>query len=61
MSNAEQNVNPGSVAIIGLAGRFPGAKDVHQFWSNLANGVESITRLKDEELEAGDASLWSQP
>jgi len=61
MSNTEQNLNAGSVAIIGLAGRFPGAKDVHQFWSNLANGVESITRLKDEELEAGDASLWSQP
>ena len=61
MSNGEHNLNPGSVAIIGLAGRFPGASDVHQFWSNLANGVESITRLKDEELEAGDATLWSQP
>jgi acyl transferase domain-containing protein len=61
MSNAEQNGNAGSVAIIGLAGRFPGAKDVDQFWSNLANGVESITRLKDEELETGDPSLWSQP
>jgi amino acid adenylation domain-containing protein len=61
MSSTEQNSNAGSVAIVGLAGRFPGAKDVHQFWSNLANGVESITRLKDEELEAGDASLWSQP
>ena len=61
MSNTEQSLNAGSIAIIGLAGRFPGAKDVHQFWSNLANGVESITQLKDEELEAGDSSLWSQP
>ena len=61
MSNAEPDMNAGSVAIIGLAGRFPGAKDVHQFWSNLANGVESITQLKDEELETGDASLLSQP
>jgi amino acid adenylation domain-containing protein len=61
MSNAEQDMNAGSVAIVGLAGRFPGAKDVHQFWGNLANGVESITCLKDEELETGDASLWSQP
>jgi len=61
MSNTEQNGNAGSVAIVGLAGRFPGAKDIHQFWSNLANGVESITRLKDEDLETGDAALWSQP
>jgi acyl transferase domain-containing protein len=61
MSNTEQELNAGSVAIIGLAGRFPGAKDVHRFWSNLAQGVESITRLRDDELEAGDASLWSQP
>lgn len=61
MSSTVENGNPGSVAIIGLAGRFPGAKDVHQFWSNLANGVESITRLNDEELEAGDRTLWSRP
>lgn len=61
MSSTEQSSNAGAVAIVGMAGRFPGAKDVHQFWSNLADGVESITRLKDEELETGDATLWSQP
>ncbi len=58
MSNSE-NLN--GIAIVGMAGRFPGAKDVHEFWNNLANGVESISQLKEEDLEAGDAALWSQP
>jgi len=44
---------PGSsIAIVGMAGRFPGARDVRQFWNNLRNGVESIRRLTDEELLA---------
>jgi iturin family lipopeptide synthetase A len=42
------------VAVIGLAGRFPGAKDIRQFWENLKNGVESISFLTEQELqEAG--------
>ena len=51
MKQAEQPELQG-VAIIGMAGRFPGANDIAQFWENLVHGVESITRLKDEELEA---------
>src|SRR4051812_12689808 len=31
-----------SIAIVGMAGRFPGAADVDQFWRNLRDGVESI-------------------
>ncbi|MFP2907012.1 amino acid adenylation domain-containing protein, partial [Pyxidicoccus sp. 3LFB2] len=43
-----------AVAIIGLAGQFPGAKDLEEFWRNLAGGVESISHLSDEALaEAG--------
>ncbi|MFL5359302.1 beta-ketoacyl synthase N-terminal-like domain-containing protein [Archangium sp.] len=43
-----------SVAIIGMAGQFPGASNLEQFWRNLAGGVESISRLSDEALaEAG--------
>ena len=42
------------VAIIGMAGRFPGAQDVETFWNNLRDGVESISFFSDEELiEAG--------
>ncbi|MGA3025704.1 MAG: amino acid adenylation domain-containing protein [Bryobacteraceae bacterium] len=40
------------IAIVGMAGRFPGAKNVREFWENLKNGVESITRFSDDEAEA---------
>ncbi|MCP3805305.1 SDR family NAD(P)-dependent oxidoreductase [Allokutzneria sp. A3M-2-11 16] len=40
------------IAIVGMAGRFPGARDVGQLWRNLCDGVESITRFTDEELLA---------
>src|ERR1700704_5445594 len=38
------------VAIIGMSGQFPGAKDLREFWSNLSHGVESIRSFTDEEL-----------
>jgi phthiocerol/phenolphthiocerol synthesis type-I polyketide synthase E len=41
-----------AIAVIGMAGRFPGAKDVEQFWKNLCAGVESIVPLTDDELRA---------
>ncbi|BAY65328.1 beta-ketoacyl synthase [Calothrix brevissima NIES-22] len=40
------------IAIIGMAGRFPGAKNVAQFWQNLCDGVESISYFNDQELLA---------
>lgn len=40
------------IAIIGMAGRFPGAKSVTQFWQNLREGVESISLFSDQELVA---------
>jgi len=39
-----------SLAVIGVAGRFPGARDLAEFWSNLRNGVESIRTFTEEEL-----------
>jgi acyl transferase domain-containing protein/SAM-dependent methyltransferase len=38
------------IAVIGMAGRFPGAKNVDQFWHNLCNGVESISFFSNDEL-----------
>ena len=43
---------PEGIAIIGLAGRFPGARDVAEFWRNLTAGREGITRFTDAELAA---------
>ena len=40
------------VAIIGMAGHFPGAKDISQFWHNLREGVESIETFTPEQLSA---------
>ncbi len=45
------------LAVIGMAGKFPGAKNIHEYWENLKKGVESIVFFSDEELEkAGIAS-----
>ena len=45
------------VAIIGMAGLFPGARDVAAFWRNVSGGVESITTFSDAELAAAGVSL----
>src|SRR6195256_3108624 len=51
------------IAIIGMSGRFPGARNLDEFWHNLAGGIESITRFSDQEiLESGvPASYLSNP
>lgn len=40
------------IAIIGMAGRFPGARDVEQFWQNIQAGVESIEFFTPDEMIA---------
>jgi amino acid adenylation domain-containing protein len=40
------------IAVVGLAGRFPGARSVEDLWRNLLAGVESVVRFTDEELLA---------
>ncbi len=51
------------VAVIGMAGRFPGARNVDELWRNLRAGVESITFFTDQELAAAgvDAALRRSP
>ncbi|HUU36050.1 MAG TPA: aminotransferase class III-fold pyridoxal phosphate-dependent enzyme, partial [Vicinamibacterales bacterium] len=41
-----------SVAIVGMAGRFPGAGSVAEFWRNVAAGIEGITVFTPEDLRA---------
>src|ERR1700722_15129814 len=45
-----------AIAIVGMAGRFPGARNVSEFWRNLTNGVESITQFSRQELLAAGVS-----
>jgi len=46
----------GDIAIIGMAGRFPGARNIEAFWRNLERGVESISFFSDAELAADGVS-----
>ncbi|MFH8349507.1 SDR family NAD(P)-dependent oxidoreductase [Streptomyces sp. NPDC018045] len=44
------------VAIVGMAGRFPGAPDLDRFWRNLCDGKESVSFFDDAELAAAGVS-----
>ena len=50
MSISETPNSIEGIAIIGMAGGFPGAKSIDKFWQNLRDGVESIAVFSDEEL-----------
>lgn len=47
---------PSAIAVIGMAGRFPGADSVSEFWENLRHGRECITTLSEEALTAAGVS-----
>ena len=51
------------IAIIGMAGRFPGAASVEEFWQNLKDGVESISFFTGEAILAAgeDPRLLAMP
>ncbi len=62
MTNTQQPVPSNSdysgleIAVIGMAGRFPGAQSVDKFWQNLQRSVESIVSIEDESLLAQGVS-----
>ncbi|HYG63669.1 MAG TPA: amino acid adenylation domain-containing protein, partial [Thermoanaerobaculia bacterium] len=60
---AARDVPERGVAIVGMAGRFPGAADVERFWENLVAGVESVRFFPREELAAAgvDPKLLDDP
>jgi phthiocerol/phenolphthiocerol synthesis type-I polyketide synthase E len=39
-----------AIAVVGMAGKFPGANDLSAFWNNLQRGKESIVTLSEQEL-----------
>ncbi|WP_162002409.1 SDR family NAD(P)-dependent oxidoreductase [Streptomyces sp. CB01881] len=45
-----------AIAVIGMSGRFPGADDVDQLWSVLAEGRDTVTPVSRERL-----ALWGEP
>ncbi len=62
-SHDATEVSGNDIAIVGMAGRFPGADSVGEFWELLRAGREGITRFSDEELaDAGvPAALRADP
>ena len=67
MSEADQFAY--EIAIVGLSGRFPGARDVAEFWEHLCAGAELVTFFSDdphyvsaeavlEDIELFDASFF---
>jgi amino acid adenylation domain-containing protein len=62
MSVSENANRLEGIAIIGMAGKFPGAPDVDTFWKNVAAGRDTITRFLRADLEAKNlASLEFGP
>jgi acyl transferase domain-containing protein len=63
MGNVETYESIEGIAIIGMAGQFPGAKGIEQFWQNLCEGVESISNFTDQTLiSAGiDPAVLNDP
>lgn len=63
MSDSVTHDNSYDIAIVGMSGRFPGARNLTEFWNNLRDGVESISFFSDEELLAAgvDKETLSEP
>ena len=53
---ASNELPTNAIAVIGMAGLFPGADSVGKFWDNLCRGEESIITLSEEELTAAGVS-----
>ncbi len=49
-----REVSAEEIAVIGMAGRFPGAENINEFWQNLCDGIESITEVTKKDLAALD-------
>jgi len=41
-----------AVAIVGMAGRFPGARNLDEFWRNISTGLESLNTLTEADMNA---------
>ena len=50
MTVSDTNELIDGIAIVGMAGRFPGAKNISEFWQNLKDGVESVSFFTRQEL-----------
>ena len=60
--SAPNDLPKGALAVVGLVGRFPGARSVDELWKNLCAGREGVRFFKPDELDPSiSASLRSNP
>lgn len=60
--NDEDVAIENAVAIVGIACRYPGARNLKEFWDNLCAGTETITFFTPEELDNSlDPEMTSKP
>src|SRR5438270_12509946 len=52
----EMNEALTAIAIIGMDGRFPGASDLREFWTNLCLGQETVRAFSADEMAAAGTS-----
>lgn len=56
MDESETDVEPASVAIVGMDGRFPGASDPAALWARVSNGEDCLDDVSVDELLASGVS-----
>ena len=63
MSDLKASSPLNAIAVVGLAGRFPGSPDIDRFWDNLRNGQEGLTFFTDDELQSAgiDPAVFNRP
>ncbi|RDZ28510.1 SDR family NAD(P)-dependent oxidoreductase [Lysobacter silvisoli] len=58
---AAQGMHAAEIAVIGMAGRFPMAKDVDSFWDNIASGRNCISEIPSARWDTRDYYVEGQP
>ncbi|MBW4478213.1 MAG: SDR family NAD(P)-dependent oxidoreductase [Tolypothrix brevis GSE-NOS-MK-07-07A] len=56
-----QPKNEGDIAIIGMSGRYPGAKNINEFWQNLITGKDCITEVPKERWDWRSVAKHKSP
>ena len=47
------NFNKGDIAIIGMSGIFPKARNIEEYWTNLEQGLDCISKIPQERWDVG--------
>ena len=63
MNPIEDHLIQYGIAIVGMAGRFPGSNTIEEYWNMISNGIETIRFFSEAELaESGvPESLYKHP